>query len=63
MRREIPPVVVIFVLAVVLVIGGLFLFNVARIEKSPQEVACTDRGATWNGSYCLDPSGGLLVGG
>ena len=62
MRREIPPVVVILVLAVVVVAGALILRNVTRSEKDPREIACTDRGATWNGSYCVDPSRGLLVG-
>jgi hypothetical protein len=63
MHREIPTVFVVFVLAVVLVIGGLILFNITRHEKSPQEIACLDRGGTqWSGSYCVDPSRGLLVG-
>jgi hypothetical protein len=63
MRREIPPVVAILVIAVVLVIGGLILFNVSRTEKSPQEVTCLSRGGTsWDGKGCVDPSRGLLVG-
>ena len=63
MRREIPTVVVALVLAVVLAIGGLILFNITRHEKSPQEIACLSRAGThWNGSYCVDPSRGLLVG-
>ena len=63
MQRKIPTVVVIFVLAVALAIGGLILFNITRTEKSPQEIACLSReGTQWNGSYCVDPSRGLLVG-
>jgi hypothetical protein len=62
MRREIPLVVVALVLAVVLAVSALVLLNVTRSEKDPREVACTNRGATWNGSYCVDESRGLLVG-
>jgi hypothetical protein len=62
MRREVPLVVVILVLAVVLVTSGLILFNLTRREKDPRELVCTNRGATWNGYSCVDPSRGLLVG-
>jgi hypothetical protein len=64
MHRKIPTVVVIFVLSVVLAIGGFILFSITRYEKSPAEIACLElpRGQ-WNGSYCVDLSrGGLLVG-
>jgi hypothetical protein len=62
MRREIPLAVVIIVVAVLLAVSALVLFSATRSERDPREIACTDRGATWNGSFCVDPSRGLLVG-